>query len=152
MQVFTGAVPFNDYSNPQALEAISEGERPPRPRHPTFTESLWTLMKKCWNPDPHLRPEVSQVLQALPPSVSRSFRRLYTCWPDRFPVCSEDPAWKQLISDTITTDERISLITLIFSDHDHVKMAEDLSGNDAQNVIDAIDEVSTFTFRPLGDR
>ena len=60
-------------------------------------------------------------------------------------MCSEEPAWKQLTSRTLATHERISLITAIFSDRDQVKMVENLIGNDAQNFIDVIDEVSICT-------
>jgi hypothetical protein len=60
---------------------------------------------------------------------------------------SNPPAWKQLISHALsTTDERIYLITKIFSDPDHVNLAKNILGDDAQNVIDAIDEVNTFAF------
>jgi hypothetical protein len=67
-------------------------------------------------------------------------------------VCSKDPAWKLLISHTLATHERISLITAIFSDNDQVDMVENLSGDDAQNFIDVVDEVSTCTLSPLRDR
>ena len=56
---------------------------------------------------------------------------------------SERPAWKQLISHTLTTDERTSLIVKIFSDPDEVEMVEHLSGDDAQAFIDAATEVSS---------
>ena len=39
--------------------------------------------------------------------------------------------------------ERVSLIATIFSDRHQVDMVRKLSGGDAQNVIDVIDEVST---------
>jgi hypothetical protein len=39
----------------------------------------------------------------------------------------------------------ISSIVTIFSDRHQVDMVRNLSGNDAQNVIDVIDEVSTYT-------
>ena len=74
MQVFTGAVPFSNRSSFMAIFAIMQGERPPRPTHPAFTEELWTLMQDCWVPEPHLRPEVSEALQVLlTPSVSHSW-------------------------------------------------------------------------------
>jgi hypothetical protein len=74
MQVFTGAIPFGNRSDVQVLLAIVQGRRPPRPTHPTFTEQLWTLMQRCWNHDPQLRPEVSEALRVLlTPSVSCSF-------------------------------------------------------------------------------
>ena len=44
-----------------------DGKRPRRPYHLTFTERLWALTERCWNQDPRLRPDVSEVLR-----VSRS--------------------------------------------------------------------------------
>jgi len=67
----------------------------------------------------------------------RSFVDLIT-----FSCCSEDPAWKRLISHTLDAHERISLVTTIFSDRDQVKMVGHLSGSNAQTFIDMIDEVS----------
>ena len=75
MQVFTGAVPFNGQSHIAALSAIVQHKRPPRPAHPMFTEDLWGLTQRCWYHEPHLRPEVSEVLRVLrTPSVPRSFQ------------------------------------------------------------------------------
>ena len=79
IQVFTGAIPFSAQSPLMAMLAITQGRRPPRPTHPTFTENLWALMQRCWDHDPHLRPEVSEVLQdLLAPSVSRSSQQSHT--------------------------------------------------------------------------
>ena len=76
MQVFTGASPFGNRRTIQVIMAITQGRRPPRPTHPTFTEDLWTLIQRCWDHDPYLRPGVSEVLQVLlTPSVSRLFRK-----------------------------------------------------------------------------
>ena len=63
--MFTGAVPFNGSSSFVAVLAITEGRRPPRPTHPTFTDNLWVLMQRCWDQDPHLRPGVLEALQVL---------------------------------------------------------------------------------------
>jgi len=49
------------------------------------------------------------------------------------------------MSHTIATHERISLATTIFSDHNQVKTVGQLSGDDAQNFIDVIDDVSPCT-------
>ena len=65
IQVFTGAVPFNGRTSTTAMYDIMNGVRPPRPMHPTFTADLWELMQNCWNQDPFLRPEVSEVLSVL---------------------------------------------------------------------------------------
>jgi serine/threonine protein kinase len=75
-QLFTGAIPFRNHTSAMAISAIIQGRRPPRPTHPTFTERLWTLMQRCWDQDPHLRPEVSELLQVLA-SVSCSSQWLY---------------------------------------------------------------------------
>lgn len=64
---------------------------------------------------------------------------------------SNPPAWNLLVNRTLTTDERISLITTIVSDYDHVEMVGSLLGDDVHNVVDAIYKVNTRTFRPLGD-
>ena len=64
-QVFTGAIPFGNVARIVAAFSILEGKRPLRPSHPTFTADLWTLTQRCWDQDPHLRPEASEVLQTL---------------------------------------------------------------------------------------
>ena len=65
IQVFNRAVPFGDLSSFMAMLAITQGKRPPRPTHPAFTENLWGLVQRCWDHNPHLRPEVSEVSQGL---------------------------------------------------------------------------------------
>jgi anti-sigma factor ChrR (cupin superfamily) len=109
--------------------AITQGTRPPRPTHPTFTENLWTLMRRCWDHDPHLRPEVSEVLQLLTLSVC-----------------------KRLISRTLATYERILLIATIFSDDNQVKVVGHVTGDDAQTIIDVIDEVGPCTISCSKDK
>ena len=76
-QVFTGAIPFSGYTDARAISAILQGNSPPRPTHPTLTEKLWTLMQNCWHKNPHSRPEISEALQVLTPSVPRSSRQSY---------------------------------------------------------------------------
>ena len=63
-------------------------------------------------------------------------------------MCSEDPAWKRLIGHSLVTDERISLIKTIFSNHNQVQMVANLSGDDAQTFIDVLDEVSVSACLP----
>ena len=55
------------------------------------------------------------------------------------------PSWKRLIGDTLTIDERVSLITAIFSDRNQAKMVGYLSGDDAHTFINMMDEVSHHT-------
>jgi hypothetical protein len=51
-----------------------------------------------------------------------------------------------LIDHPLTTAERISLITDIFSDSDEVEAVKCLSGDDAQSFVDMIDEVLPRSF------
>ena len=79
-QAFTGAVPFRDYPYYAAALMMMQGKRPPRPTHPALTEKLWALMQRCWDPDPTLRPEISEVSQVfLESSVSNPLRRSPIC-------------------------------------------------------------------------
>ena len=64
-QAFTGAVPFHNSVPAAVMLAIMRGERPPRPTHPALTDELWALTRRCWDQIPHLRPEISQVLNLL---------------------------------------------------------------------------------------
>jgi len=145
IQVFTGALPFDGVPSHGAMFAIMQGKRPLRPTYPTFTENLWTLVQRCWDHDPHLRPDVLEVLQVLPtPSVSRLFRR------SRFvdftvSSCSDPPTWKRLVSYRLEIHERLSLIVTIFSDPGEVEVVGQLSGYVAQTFIDTIIEVSAPT-------
>ena len=54
---------------------------------------------------------------------------------------SDIPVWKHLTDSPLTTDERVSLIADIFSDRDEIDTLKDLSGSEAQSVIDVMDEV-----------
>ena len=60
------------------------------------------------------------------------------------------PAWKQLISPTLATRERIPLIESIVSDRDEAEMVGHLRGDDAQAFIDVIYEVSVDTEARVG--
>ena len=53
-----------------------------------------------------------------------------------------------MIDDPLSTGDRISLVTSIFSDYNETKVVECLSGNDAQTFINVIDEVSLDALSP----
>ncbi|KAF9646470.1 kinase-like protein [Thelephora ganbajun] len=120
IEVFTGAVPFGDRPPFMATSAIAQGIRPPQPKHPAVTGGLWKLIQRCWDHDPHLRPEAVEVLRVL--------------------LTFAPPAWERLIGYPLSTDERVSLITSLFSDIDEVEVVGSLSGDDAQAFVDVIDE------------
>jgi len=53
-----------------------------------------------------------------------------------------------LINGPLAVDERISLITVIFSDRNATEEVKRLRGDDAQSIIDVMDEVFTYSFIP----
>jgi hypothetical protein len=57
-------------------------------------------------------------------------------------ACSGPPVWKRLISGSLSTHERVSLITSIFSDDDEVEAIGQVSGEGAQNFVDVVYEAS----------
>ena len=71
---------------------------------------------------------------------------------DWFLICSGIPAWKRLIDRPFTTDERISLITAIFSDRGEIEAVKRLCGDHAQPFVDVIDEVLLPSLSQEGQR
>ena len=120
IQVFTGMVPFSDYS--VVVSTIMQSTRPPRPTHPSVTGRLWKLMQRCWDHDPDLRPKASEVLQTLlDSSVTHQFRRSSIYKLDSS-APSDPPAWKRLISSSLPASERIRLITTTLSGRDEAEV------------------------------
>ena len=131
------------------MAAIAKGERPSRPRHPRVTGTVWELVQRCWDDNPCSRPEASEVSQILLSSLAfRSLWRLFV-GIDRAPTSSNPPVWKQLINPSLSVDERIGVITTLFSDCNEAKVIKYLSGEDAQAFVDVIDEVSIPLFSTL---
>ena len=63
-QVLTGEVPFSSLkTNWTVVQAVLRGDRPSRPEHPSCTDGLWSLIQRCWDEDPGLRPEIPEVSQ-----------------------------------------------------------------------------------------
>ena len=63
-QVLTGEVPFSsEKTNWMVLQAVLRGDRPSRPEHPSCTDGLWELIQRCWDHEPHSRPDILEVLQ-----------------------------------------------------------------------------------------
>ena len=65
-------------------------------------------------------------------------------WPDNLPHSNGIPALKRLVDNPLGSDERASLIMDIFSVHDEAELGVRLCGDDAQPIVDAIDEVFHF--------
>jgi len=68
------------------------------------------------------------------------------------PNCSlvdrEPPAWKRLVTYALEAQERVSLITDIFSEQDEPEAVEHLRGEDAQAFVDVIDKVRSHISTP----
>ena len=64
-KVFTGKAPFGECRTPVVIASITTGKIPDRPDHPTFTNFLWRLTKRCLTPGPSDRPDAEEVLATL---------------------------------------------------------------------------------------
>ena len=59
---------------------IMKGERPNRPGNPSLTDSLWSLIQKCWERKAKDRPEIGYVINELKKmSVRSSSMRRIAC-------------------------------------------------------------------------
>ena len=64
-KAFTGKAPFYDSTPTSAAVGVLSGNRPGRPAHPSVTDDLWNMIKRCWNREPERRPDISQVVSCL---------------------------------------------------------------------------------------
>ena len=106
IQVFTGTVPFSGKPETAAVFEIMNGDRPPRPTHPTIAERLWSLMKLCWDNEPHLRPEISKVLETLLAASASCLFCDYRVSGLTVVFCSDIPAKGGLIARALATGGR----------------------------------------------
>ena len=142
--MFNGTTPLGDARDTKAIYVTTRGERPQRPTHPYVTGGLWKLIQQCWGERPHSRPEASEILRVLhDSSVLHLFSRTFVRRPNHVFTFSDPPAWKRLISPALPPNERIDLITSIFSDCDEFEVFKYLPVKDAQDFVDVIDDVST---------
>ena len=63
-KVFTGEFPFGRNER-ETKSKVERGERPRRPNHSDFTESLWVLTQRCWSHEPQDRPNITEVIEVL---------------------------------------------------------------------------------------
>ena len=67
-EVLTGQAPFSRYNKYAAVGKVLRGERPERPHGPEerwFTDDVWGILGRCWEPKPGDRPSIEDVLQHL---------------------------------------------------------------------------------------
>ena len=117
--MFTGAVPFSDTTAMKVLLSVMQGNRPLRPTLPSFTTDLWSLTQRCWAQEPLSRPMISDVVMEI------------------FTLSIRD----RLIGRTPATHQLISPVVMDILGNGQAKAAMDLSQDDAQILIDVVDEV-----------
>lgn len=76
-EVLSGHAPFARTKPPVVILKVMEGERPEKPQGEEgrlFTEDIWSVLERCWRPEPSDRPSAKAVLQCLEgsPPLSRS--------------------------------------------------------------------------------
>jgi len=68
LEVLTGQRPFQHDRDVVVMMDVIKGRHPERPQGaeaPWFTDDLWEMLKKCWSPQPKLRPTVETILEHL---------------------------------------------------------------------------------------
>jgi len=67
-EVLSGQVPFSRHRGYTVISRILKGKRPERPlggRGMLFTNEIWGILERCWNPTPCDRPRIGDVLECL---------------------------------------------------------------------------------------
>ena len=67
-EVLSGQVPFSRYHGYAVVVRILKGDRPERPQGVVgtwFTDDIWSILGRCWEPVPGDRPGIRDVLQCL---------------------------------------------------------------------------------------
>ena len=72
-EVLSGQIPYSQLRTPIVMWKVLEGMRPERPQGELFTDVIWSVLERCWKPQPSDRPGGTVVLQCLggAPSLSR---------------------------------------------------------------------------------
>ncbi|KAF7343343.1 Protein kinase domain-containing protein [Mycena venus] len=88
-EILTGNVPFCELSNEMAvMMKVAKGYRPSRPLSCSGTpalDSLWELMRNCWQGKAERRPTASQIVaRLLSPSILAKVSSTTTEWNDKF--------------------------------------------------------------------
>ena len=132
-EVLSGRVPFPRYHDYVVIAKILKGERPGRPHGTSgtwFTDEVWGILERCWEPIPDDRPRIEDVLQCLE-NASWS-------WTQPSPQAISnplaiDPSARIFDSNTESTDEsEISPLSQVISSHPSRKRS---SGDPNENNI-----------------
>ncbi|KIM74323.1 hypothetical protein PILCRDRAFT_706883 [Piloderma croceum F 1598] len=121
-EMFSGELPFRDFSDQKLASALVQGERPPRPFHPLsrlrgLDDDMWDVVEVCWNQDAEKRLEASQVVECLrqflrfvidirPPYSNMAPKSLMWYKQEDHPFCALAPAPED--NDTLKRLKHIS--------------------------------------------
>ena len=67
-EVLSGRVPFFQHLDSGVIVRVLRGDRPERPQEAVktwFTDDIWCILRRCWEPVPGDRPRIEDVLQCL---------------------------------------------------------------------------------------
>ena len=62
-ETISGHLPFCQHTDYTVVSKVLDGKHPPREAR--FTDSLWRMLRLCWEPQPNTRPKIEDVLQCL---------------------------------------------------------------------------------------
>ena len=111
-QVLTGLRPFHHLGPFAVVVAVQKGERPQRPPKPKslgLSNTLWELVRRCWDQSPEARPTAQQLLLYLQ-EASRSWVP-----PPEYPV-PDDAGFEPTFGSegcAVTSSQASSLFVLI---------------------------------------
>ena len=64
-EVLSGKKPLYMHQRDAVVGRVLNGERPERPEGGWFTDHIWSVLERCWKPEPGNRPSVNCVLRCL---------------------------------------------------------------------------------------
>jgi len=136
--------PFSQQTTLAAMVTIIQGERPPRPTHPTLTDGLWQLMQRCWDQDRYNRPpilEVSKALHSTTPSAT-----LQWMFPPPGELGHSDakdrPLLQWLENFDPFNEEFRPLLYALLSHQDLTTHVQDLQRSELASFVELLDKVS----------
>ena len=99
-EVLSGQAPFSRYNKYVAVGKVLKGERPERPQGvggKWFTDDIWSILGRCWEPKPGNRPSIEDLLRRLEEASSLWMPPSPT---EATPPLADSPPWS--LSDLST--------------------------------------------------
>lgn len=100
-EVLSGRTPFFQYKDAIVILKVLKGERPKRPRGRRaawFTDGIWGMLERCWEPQPHDRPSLKVLLQYLEGATRPSQSPSTAPTMDEDVVTDTDDSWDLMVT------------------------------------------------------